>query len=283
MKTDKIKRPFKQVDVFTDRPGFGNPVAVILDAEGLQQDEMQRLAAWTNLSETVFVTKTPGADYHLRIFCPAMELPFAGHPTIGAAHAAMESGLVDAEKPFKQKCGAGLIDLSVKEGIISFKTGVPNQVKADIDIEALGRSISGGALHETMIFDTGPIWMTARVDSVDILNNLIVDNPLFVEVCRESANATGICVFSYRPEGGIEVRTFAPAVGVNEDPVCGSGNLAVAAHLIKSGGLENTGSSYLSRQGSMLGRDGKIHVNVTEEAIEIGGNAVTVFDGIAYI
>ncbi|HSP54117.1 MAG TPA: PhzF family phenazine biosynthesis isomerase, partial [Dehalococcoidia bacterium] len=108
---------FKQVDAFTSRPLFGNPVAVVLGADGLADDQMQRLATWTNLSETTFVLNptSPAADYRLRIFTPASELPFAGHPTIGSAHAVLEAGVVTpGDGRMVMQCGAGDLRLRVE-------------------------------------------------------------------------------------------------------------------------------------------------------------------------
>ena len=102
---------FKQVDVFTDKPFLGNPVAVVIGAEDLDTLEMQRIARWTNLSETTFLSRSNKADYRLRIFTPRHELPFAGHPTIGSAHAALEAGFVSRKSKLRQECGAGIIDL----------------------------------------------------------------------------------------------------------------------------------------------------------------------------
>src|SRR5512132_3145504 len=110
-------RKFKQVDAFTDRPFRGNPVAVVLDGQGLNSAEMQHIARWTNLSETTFLLPSKVADYHLRIFSPTRELPFAGHPTIGSAHAALEAGLARGGK-IKQECGAGVLDLAIDDGVI---------------------------------------------------------------------------------------------------------------------------------------------------------------------
>jgi PhzF family phenazine biosynthesis protein len=110
--------PFKQVDVFTQKPFLGNPVAVVIGAEGLAAEEMQRIAAWTNLSETTFVLppSSERADYHLRIFTPKQELPFAGHPTVGSAHAVMESGFAAPRGgKLHQECLAGLIELTIEE------------------------------------------------------------------------------------------------------------------------------------------------------------------------
>src|SRR2546421_5738206 len=105
----------KQVDVFTDKPLFGNPVAVVIGGEELETEDMQRIASWTNLSETTFLLPSSQADYRLRIFTPQQELPFAGHPTIGAAHAALEAGFVEKKKTLSQECGAGILELSFED------------------------------------------------------------------------------------------------------------------------------------------------------------------------
>src|SRR5712671_3145735 len=120
------KLRFKQVDVFTDRPFLGNPVAVVIAAEGLDTESMQRIARWANLSETTFLLKSAVADYRLRIFTPRMELPFAGHPTIGSAHAALESGFISSKsRKIRQECAAGIFDLSVEDGKIFVKGPAP--------------------------------------------------------------------------------------------------------------------------------------------------------------
>ena len=121
---------FKQVDVFTDTPFKGNPVAVVIGAEELDTQSMQRIACWTNLSETTFVLKSEKADYRLRIFTPRQELPFAGHPTIGSAHAALESGFVPRKKRLVQECAAGLIELSAKMMDASFSRGRPRRCRS---------------------------------------------------------------------------------------------------------------------------------------------------------
>src|SRR6185437_1016702 len=118
----KVMRRFKQVDVFTSKPFFGNPVAVVLDAEGLDTAQMQRIAGWTNLSETTFLLKSDKADYRVRIFTLRQELPFAGHPTLGSAHAAIESGFVaPRDGRLRQECGAGVLDLEVVGKTLSVK------------------------------------------------------------------------------------------------------------------------------------------------------------------
>src|SRR5688572_27783474 len=147
---------FKQVDVFTDRPFLGNPVAVVIGAEALSTAEMQRIAGWTNLSETTFLLKSSKADYRLRIFTPRQELPFAGHPTIGSAHAALESGFVARKKQLVQECGAGLIELDVEaDGRIFLKGPLPKIQRLDATIPSVPLKPSTPILK----VDVGPIWV----------------------------------------------------------------------------------------------------------------------------
>lgn len=280
--TDTIPaRPFKQVDVFTDRPGYGNPVAVILAAEGLSDEAMLRLARWTNLSETTFLLPSDEADYHLRIFCPGRELPFAGHPTIGSAHAAMEAGLVADPDNFTMLCGLGKLALRREGETIWVRTPHGRAVELEIDIDRLTACLGGAQPDRPQVFDTGPYWLVGGLGSVDELRGLDVDLQGLIQLCREMDQTTGVILHAFTEDGGLEVRAFAPAAGVGEDPVCGSGNLAAAAHLKMTGELARVGSRYQARQGMNLDRDGRLELNVMEDGVELGGRAVTVFDGTA--
>src|SRR5687767_12398674 len=155
---------FKQVDVFTDRPFYGNPVAVVIGAEALGTAEMQRIAGWTNLSETTFLLKSTRADYRLRIFSPRQELPFAGHPTVGSAHAALESGFVPRKKNLTQECGAGIIALTLEDDGRIFLTGPKpkmDEVKGPIpSIPTAGRLIK---------VNVGPTWIVGEVSDARAL------------------------------------------------------------------------------------------------------------------
>ena len=268
---------FKQVDVFTDKPFLGNPVAVVLDADGLRSEEMQRIACWTNLSETTFVLKSEVADYRLRIFTPRQELPFAGHPTIGAAHAALESGFVARKDRLRQECGAGIIELALEDGRIFLKG--PEAKLAPLEHahrEALGHGL-GATLAEAMRVDVGPVWLVAEVPDVARLK----PDMAHLAALSEALEATGATVYSRSTDGesAIHVRSFAPAHGIPEDPVCGSGNLSVAAFLAFTKKIDSLGKRYLARQGMALGRDGRISVRVDEDGIRIGGHAVTCVEG----
>lgn len=260
---------FKTVDVFTNRPLRGNPVAVVLGAEGLDTATMQRIAGWTNLSETTFVLKSDKADYRLRIFTPRQELPFAGHPTIGSAHAALEAGFVQRKDKLKQECAAGVLQLSVHDNWIYVTSPPPKVTRVDKPTPF------GKALR----VDVGPVWIVAELQDAKALAALKPDMAA-ITALSQSLEATGVTLFARSEDGisSIHVRSFAPAHGVPEDPVCGSGNISVAAYLrfTKDGRF---GESYVARQGMQLERDGRVSVRVTEKEIQIGGNAVTCAEG----
>src|SRR5687768_1032439 len=262
---------FRQVDVFTDKPFLGNPVAVVIGADALDSEQMQRIACWTNLSETTFLLKSDAADYRLRIFTPRQELPFAGHPTIGSAHAAIESGFVSKKASLKQECGAGLIELSVeKDGI--FLRG-PQARIADVRKTLPFAS-------KLLRIDVGPVWVVGEVADSRKLAELQPDMAALAQFSHD-VEATGITVFAASGEKGssIHVRSFAPAHGIAEDPVCGSGNLSVAAYLKQTNQTQRFGERYVARQGMQLGRDGRVSVRIEADAIRIGGHAVTCVEG----
>ncbi|MGQ0545812.1 MAG: PhzF family phenazine biosynthesis protein [Betaproteobacteria bacterium] len=265
---------FKQVDVFTERPFLGNPVAVVIGAEGLDGATMQRIAGWTNLSETTFLLESDKADYRLRIFTPRQELPFAGHPTIGSAHAALESGFVSRKSSLKQECGAGILDLSVEDKWIYVKAPQPK-------VSRVEKPTPWG---EAARVDVGPVWIVAELPSAEALAALKPDLAQIAELSR-SFEATGVTLFAPSEDGlaTLHVRSFAPLHGVPEDPVCGSGNISVAAYLRFYKRTEDFGSSYLARQGMQMGRDGRVSVRVTERDIQIGGRAVTCIEGVLKI
>jgi predicted PhzF superfamily epimerase YddE/YHI9 len=304
---------FKQVDVFTARPFLGNPVAVILDAQGLADAEMARIAAWTNLSETTFVLPSARASYRLRIFTPRSELPFAGHPTIGSAHAVREAGLVASDAPLVQECAAGLIPLAVgPDGAIAARVPAARLTPFP-HATALG-DLLGTPVADPRVVDVGPRWIIADVGSAAVLRGLTPDLRAMIELNRRT-DTTGVTVYAVdgtargakaapppQPiaggsepfEGsevdvgatGVELRSFAPLHGIAEDPVCGSGNASVGAYLHATGGLARfPGGRYLARQGAAVGRAGEIQVSVDASAandvpeIRIGGRAVTVIEG----
>jgi PhzF family phenazine biosynthesis protein len=266
---DKLQ--FKQVDVFTGKPFRGNPVAVVIGAEELETEDMQHIACWTNLSETTFLLPSSQADYHLRIFTPQQELPFAGHPTIGSAFAALESGFVEKKKTLTQECGAGILELTLEDERIFVRGPQPR-------VSDVRRTLPFA--KKLLRIDVGPVWIVGEVADAEELAQLKPDMQALTAFSVDH-EATGVTVFapSGEKQTAIHVRSFAPAHGIREDPVCGSGNICVAAYLRQTNSLARFGERYIARQGMQLGRDGRVHVRVAEDGIRIGGRAVTCLEG----
>jgi len=272
-----MRRRFLQVDVFTDRPFAGNPVAVIFDADALSSERMQQIARWTNLSETTFVLKptTRDANYRLRIFTPACEMPFAGHPTLGSCLAWRVVNGVTTGTTFTQECDVGLVPISVEpDGALALR--VPNRGITEVDglRGVLEAAFHASAINVPAIVDVGPRWLVMEVDSAERVRSLDVDMAAIARVCLEQ-NLTGVNVFGVEPDGGVETRSFAPHEGVPEDPVCGSGNGAVAYFRSRSEPVAN----YVARQGRNVGRDGFVRVTFRPDGVWIAGHAVVCVDG----
>jgi len=272
-------RRFLQVDVFTATAGLGNPVAVVVDGEGLNEAQMARFAAWTNLSETTFVqpAKDPEADYRVRIFTPRKELPFAGHPTLGTCHALLDAGRLEPKERLLQECAAGLIPIERSDdATLTFVAPPASAVPASTEAQ-IAELLGGIVVRDPLLVDVGPRWLTVRLaDAMDI-DRLRPDFPAIAAATREGG-WTGLNVYGVGANGEVELRSFAPADGIDEDPVCGSGNAAVGQHLRETGAQELTGDRYQARQGRFLGRDGRIRVRIADR-IEVGGPCVTVIDG----
>lgn len=266
--------PFQQVDVFPATALGGNPVAVVLDAEGVDDATMRRFARWTNLSETTFVLPPTGdADYRLRIFTPAEELPFAGHPTLGSAHAwARRTGSTAAT--LVQECGAGPVALRREEG--GWALAAPPLIRggaadeADAVRAATALRVPREAVLEAEWVDNGPGWLAVRLASADAVLALRPDfgaMPFPVGV-----------VGPHAPGGPAdhEVRAFVPGLGVPEDPVTGSLNAGIATWFFRTG-LEQ--ESYTVRQGTALGADGRVLAVDDGGAAWISGATRTVVEG----
>ncbi len=284
------QRAFKQVDVFTKIPFKGNPVAVVLEAEWLTSEQMQSIANWTNLSETTFVlsAQSSQADYQVRIFTPKGELPFAGHPTVGTAFALLESNLISPKNgKVIQECKAGLIELSVTQAgqtVERIDFELPKETATALNVEEakILQSILGCQFQATQpatIIDVGPRWVVAEISNPEQLLAITPDFTRLFEF-ETQHQVTGVCLFAQYPLGAetaIEVRTFAPSCGVNEDPVCGSGNGAVAAYLRQYPDFSVKELS--SHQGRVVGRDGELVLSIEQDRILVGGAAVTCIEG----
>lgn len=279
-------RRFRQVDVFTSVAFKGNPLAVVLDAEGLSDEQMHAIARWTNLSETTFVLAPTSAlaDYRVRIFSPGAEFPFAGHPTLGTAHALLEAGLVPRTPgALVQQCAVGLVPLRLGEdGALAFRAPEATCTPLPAARHALLAAALGGAAYtEAVVVDMGIVWLVVRLASADACLAVCPD----VRALRELVDSgiTGLAMFGPHAPGGpadVEVRCVFTKLGeLCEDPVTGSGNACIA-RLRGEGG---EGRDYTARQGTLLQRDGRIAVTFADGAPWIGGHSVTVIDGLISI
>jgi PhzF family phenazine biosynthesis protein len=271
-------RRFSQVDVFTDEPYRGNPVAVVHDGEGLTDEEMQRFANWTNLSETTFLLPPtqPGADYRLRIFTTAQELPFAGHPTLGSCHTWLASGGKPAKDDIVvQECGVGLMRLRRDGKRLAF--AAPPLVRSGpADESTIGEAARALGLDRQAIIgaqwaDNGPGWLAVR----------LADAEAVLSVTMPTGTELNIGLVGTYPAGGpadIEVRAFFPGASTMfEDPVTGSLNASVAQWLLGSGQLT---APYVSSQGAALGRAGRVHISQDQDGtIWVGGDTTTCVEG----
>jgi PhzF family phenazine biosynthesis protein len=272
-----VRRPFAQVDVFTHEPYLGNPVAVVLDGEGLSTEEMQRFASWTNLSETTFILppEDPEADYRVRIFTPVAELPFAGHPTLGTCHAWLEAaGHAEPPEAVTQECGAGLVAVRRTPDGLAF--AAPPLLRSGPVEEALVGQIAEtlrldrGEIVDAQWADNGPGWVAVLLASADAV---LAVEPRFSDL--------DLGVAGPHPPGApeaIEVRGFFPKDGaLVEDPVTGSLNASLAEWLLRTGRLT---APYVARQGTALGRRGLVHVTQDDRgAVWVGGGTVTCVAG----
>ncbi|MER7011711.1 PhzF family phenazine biosynthesis protein [Saccharopolyspora sp. NPDC000359] len=275
--TTSAPRRFAQVDVFGTGPCSGNALAVVLDAEGLSGESMQRFARWTNLSETTFLLPPtqPGADYRVRIFTGSGELPFAGHPTLGSCHAWLAQQPHPVGRRIVQECTAGLVELRADNGQYAFAAPpltrqgpVDDQLRAEL---ASGLALEPGQLRDAHWVDNGPGWVAVLVDSADTV----------LRVPTPPASLPPLGVVGPHPPGAahqFEVRGFFPGGGqVAEDPVTGSLNAGIAQWLIGTGAAPE---HYVARQGTVVGADGRVSVDRDEHgAIWIGGAAVTCIQG----
>jgi PhzF family phenazine biosynthesis protein len=275
-------RRFTQVDVFTNELTFGNPVAVVHDADDLTTQEMADLARWTNLSETTFLL-TPTdeqADYRLRIFTPSTELPFAGHPTLGSAHAWLEAGGVakDAES-LVQQCEAGLVPIRRYDTRLAF--AAPPLIRGgDVDAEDLTEIIAFLGIDRDVIVDAqwadnGPGWVALLLSNAETVLAL---RPKAVESGRLSSVGV-IGPYSPGSEVDFEIRAFTAMVPQSEDPVTGSLNAALGQWLI---GTQRAPSSYVASQGTAIGRRGRVYVTEINDNVWIGGDTVTGVTGMVH-
>ena len=301
------QRAYQQVDVFTDTAFLGNPLAVVLDGTGLSDAQMQTFAAWTQLSETTFVLPpTPegaagGADYRVRIFTPGAELPFAGHPTLGTAHAWLKAGNTPRQAGvLVQECGVGLVTLKQLGERWAF--AAPPLKRSDISAEDLAPVLAALGLDASEVIaaqnlNNGPHWLGLLVNDVDTVLALEPDHAAL----KKLGTKVGIAAKRQATDGSLirranrearafapstriandptdlEVRAFAAPVGVAEDPVTGSLNASLAQWLMTDGHMP---AAYSARQGTVLGRAGQVFLSQdSQRQVWVGGDVVGCIQG----
>lgn len=267
---------FSQVDVFSDTPTQGNPVAVVHDASGLSDQQMAAFARWTNLSETTFLlpANDTKADYRLRIFTPGGELPFAGHPTLGSCYAWLARGGQPKGDRVVQECGAGLVTIKRDENRLAFaappllRTGPMSPRALSTVLHSLGVSKDDILGHQWI--DNGPGWCGVLMKNPQ---QLLALSPDFLTMGQFKV---GVIAPIVHPEYHFVVRAFVPSLGVPEDPVTGSLNAGLAQWLIKAGIAPR---QYVVSQGTCMQRDGRVFISALEKDIWVGGNVVGTLSG----
>lgn len=289
-----LKVPFKQVNVFSERPYKGNPVAVIncmdLNESDISDEEMQSVANWTNLSETTFLFKSDNnkADYKVRIFTPVSELPFAGHPTIGTCKAYLDfvGKTIEDKYTVVQECKLGLVSITIDNGLVSFTA--PSVVPSELTDENIAdyESVLGAPpTHRPQMINSGPFWVVYLVKDAETCYNL---NPQFQKLkdFNIKNDHSGIIVAGPRDgdfkNNNYEMRAFVPALNVPEDPVCGSGAAAFIGHLQETFKYTNTIKVDIT-EGGRMNRDGHIVCEIIPRGdktdYKVGGVPVTVISG----
>jgi PhzF family phenazine biosynthesis protein len=276
-----MDRRFRQVDVFGEEPCTGNPVAVVLDAEGLDDESLRRFSVWSNLSECTFVLppSTPGADYRVRIFSLSTELPFAGHPTLGTARAWLDTGGAPANTGLiVQECGAGLVPIRLDGDVLAFsappriRSGPVAPETLDAVIEILGADRRQVVDAEWL--DNGPGWVGVLLDNAATVLQLRPD------VSRHPGR-WDIGVIAPQPAGtetAFELRAFFTdgAAPLREDPVTGSLNASAGEWLLGSG---RATAPYVAAQGTAMGRRGRVHITSDGDTVWVGGRTDVVLSG----
>ncbi len=276
-----MPRRFRLVDVFSETPFLGNPVAVVLDADGLATDEMQRITRWMNLSETTFLLPptTPDADYRVRIFTLEREMPFAGHPTLGSCQAWLSAGGLPARAgKIVQECGAGLIPIRSDGEHLAFAApplirdgALANEKKDEI---ARALRIDPDRFVDAAWIDNGPGWAGVLLASAE---SVLALEPISSHPTRLEIGVVG--PYPAGSEMAFELRAFfSDQHGtLREDPVTGSLNASVAQWLLASG---RATAPYVASQGTAVGREGRIFIHTDDaNTVWVGGNAITIVEG----
>ena len=284
---------YLQLDVFPARPGGGNPLGVVVDARGWSDAAMQAYAAWTNLVETTFLLppRAAGASYTLRIFTPTGEIPFAGHPTIGSAHAALDTGFAQAhDGQLIQECGAGLLPIRVEgEGVqreLFVQAPRARVLREGLDMSPLLRAALDDRALGTLppaFVEGGRRWWVAELADENAVRGWRPDHTAIVSLAKAD-DCLGLCVFARcaADDCDLVVRAFPAGVGIVEDPASGAANGLIAAYIAQREPQGKLARGYRVSQGREMGHDAAITIRIDADgAVWVGGRTQTVIDGTA--
>jgi PhzF family phenazine biosynthesis protein len=282
---------YQQLDVFAARPGGGNQLGVVVDAGGWTTEAMQAFARWTNIVETTFLTpaSAPGASYRARIFTPTREIPFAGHPTIGSAHAALAQGLAtpDSHGLIWQECGAGVLPIRVEQGDGRQRLFVQAPPARIVDsapehaaqLAAVLDGIEPGPLLPALI-DGGRRWWLAEFADEAVLRRWQPDHDAIGRLAR-ATDTVGLCAFARSSEPGVDlvVRALASGVGIKEDPASGAANGLVAQYIAMREPAGALAGGYVVSQGREVGHDATLVISYDRDQTWVGGSTNVIISG----
>ena len=287
-------REFLQVDVFSERPGAGNPLAVVLDSDGLDDEAMQRIAAWTNLAETTFLLPpdTPDADYRVRIFTTRQEIAFAGHPSIGSAFAALSAGQCrPRDGRLVQQCKAGLLPIDVSpDGTLAVRvprSRIVRRAGDGLGEDALLDAALGHARRAPLaaaLVEGGRRWWLAELADEAAVRDFVPDR-VAIGALAAATDSLGLCLFARTgardpASAQLVVRAFPLGVGIAEDPASGAANAAIAAFLDEAGALDALGDRFAVSQGREMSRDARLVLRIdAERQVWVGGQCRAVVAG----
>jgi PhzF family phenazine biosynthesis protein len=279
---------YLQVDVFTEVRGGGNPLGVVVDADGMSSHDMQAFAAWTNLVETTFLLPPTDAraSYNVRIFTPSKEIPFAGHPTLGSAHAALQCGVAEpVDGALIQQCQIGLLPVRIIGKELFVRAPKSRIVKEGFNAHPLlARALRGAVAGSTppCFVEGGRKWWVAELKDEANLRAWTPDH-VSIAALAQASDSLGLCV--YAPVLGqhfdFAVRAFPAGVGIVEDPASGAANGLIAA-VIKARKLAGLESGYRVSQGREIGHDASILIRFVDDEVWVGGQVKTVIEGTAH-
>ncbi len=281
---------YLQLDVFPATPGGGNPLGVVADARGWNDLDMQRFATWTNLVETTFLLPPEGdaANYHLRIFTPSKEIPFAGHPSIGSAHAALDTGFATArDGKLIQQCGAGLLPIRVEGEGETRELFVQAPAAKDVTHLAASRDILNAALGDRYtgklspgLVEGGRRWWVAEFANEESVRAWQPNHEAIGALARVD-NCLGLCVFARCIDRDYQlvVRAFPAGVGIVEDPASGAANGLIAAWIAMREPDGPLARGYRVSQGREMGHDASITIRIdADKTVWVGGRTQTIVD-----